>query len=61
MSKKYLKFHKSKNYIEESSHHIAGGVNSSFRTGMKQMPLDLYQEQELICLIWTVINSLIII
>ena len=35
MSKKYLKFQKSKKYIEESSHFIAGGVNSSFRTGMK--------------------------
>ena len=31
----FLNFDKSKNYIEESSHHLAGGVNSSFRTGMK--------------------------
>ena len=31
----FLNFDKSKDYIEESSHHLAGGVNSSFRTGMK--------------------------
>ena len=31
----FLSFDKSKDYIEESSRHIAGGVNSSFRTGMK--------------------------
>ena len=31
----FLNFDKSKDYIQESSHHIAGGVNSSFRTGMK--------------------------
>ncbi len=35
MSDNYLNFDKSKNYIKESSLHLAGGVNSSFRTGMK--------------------------
>ena len=35
MSKDFLNFDKSKNYIEESSHHLAGGVNSNFRVGMK--------------------------
>jgi glutamate-1-semialdehyde 2,1-aminomutase len=31
----FLNFDKSKDYIEESSHHLAGGVNSTFRSGMK--------------------------
>ena len=35
MSENFLNFQKSKDYIEESSLHLAGGVNSSFRTGMK--------------------------
>ena len=35
MTKDFLNFDKSKNYIEESSHHLAGGVNSNFRVGMK--------------------------
>ena len=35
MSENLLNFQKSKDYIEESSLHLAGGVNSSFRTGMK--------------------------
>ncbi len=35
MPENFLNFQKSKDYIEESSLHLAGGVNSSFRTGMK--------------------------
>ena len=32
---KFLTFNKSKAYIQESSQHLAGGVNSTFRTGMQ--------------------------
>ena len=35
MSKKNLNFNKSKSYIKKSTFHLAGGVNSSFRSGMK--------------------------
>ena len=31
----FLTFNKSKAYIQESSQHLAGGVNSTFRTGMQ--------------------------
>ena len=31
----FLTFNKSKAYIQESAQHLAGGVNSTFRTGMQ--------------------------
>ena len=31
----FLNFDKSKEHIKKSSNHLAGGVNSTFRTGMK--------------------------
>ena len=49
----FLNFDKSKAYIQESSQHLAGGVNSTFRTGMQPnaLSLALLLEKEHILLI----------